>query len=73
MKVHSVSRSNGRLGEQLEKQRGQCNINDEGIHPAERLDGLAGDAGDEIAEEYQAEERQNETDDVRHILRASSF
>ena len=56
-----------RLGEKLEEQRRQRDIDDEGVHPAERLDRLAGDARDEEAEEDQAEERQNETDDVRHF------
>ncbi len=64
MKVHSRQLLEGRLGKQLEEQRGQRNIDDEGVHPAQRPDGLAGDAGDEKAEEYQAEERQDETDDV---------
>jgi heat shock protein HspQ len=62
----------GRPGEQLEEQRGQCNINDEGVHPAKRLDRLAGDGRDEKAQEYQAEERQYETDDVGHLPCASS-
>ena len=55
-----------RLGQKLKEQRRQGDIYYERVHPAERLDGLAGDAGDQESEEYQAEERQDETDDVRH-------
>ena len=53
-----------RLGQKLEEQCRQRHVDDEGIHPAERMDGLAGDPRHEEAQEDQPEKWQNETDDV---------
>ena len=42
---------NRRFGDQFEKQRGQRDIDDEQVHPAQRLHGLAGELGDGISPE----------------------
>jgi hypothetical protein len=55
-----------RAGNQLEEERRQRDIDDEGVHPAQRLDGLAGDAGDQGAEKDHPEKGQDKTDNVRH-------
>ena len=57
-----------RLGEQLEEQGRQRDVDDEGVHPAERFDRLAGDPRNQEADEDQAEERYDQTDDVGHCV-----
>ena len=79
---HRISRKRGRddepplgelfdrrLGQQVEENSaGSADIDDEAVHPAERLDRLARDAGGDEPQRDQPEERQNQADNACHAL-----
>ncbi len=70
--IHPRQFFHRRFRHQLEKQRRQRRVDDEGVQPAHRLDRLFRDARSAVADQDEAEKRQQQSHDVSHYVSPAS-